>query len=262
LGAEQFTLTPLQEYWAVVTSQVVGDSKVGNHLGSVDLGVDYQFNGFTLKAYRQNIYDIDAIVHLANLKDGLNGLTIVNTRPAAKRGLHWKTILLEVLYTKSQAGEIGKDLISGAEDYYGNYQYPQGWTYRRNNLGSPFITSRLYIKENLSRLTPRYFVNNRVQVFHVAVEGRLNDISFSTKVSYSKNYGGYETSGRPYRGVNNDIQYPSEKMRFNLQNQLSTYIECHKEFMHDVKAGLMLAIDTGDLLHNSQGLQAHISKSF
>ncbi|MDB5019839.1 MAG: capsule assembly protein Wzi, partial [Pedobacter sp.] len=82
-----FNFSLLQEYWAVVTSQVVENSRIGNHLGSVDLGLDYHFNGFILKAYRQNIYDYKALFRLANLKDGLNGLTIVNTK-VSKNGLH------------------------------------------------------------------------------------------------------------------------------------------------------------------------------
>jgi hypothetical protein len=248
-----FNFSLLQEYWAVVTSQVVENSRIGNHLGSVDLGLDYQFNGFILKAYRQNIYDYKALFRLANLKDGLNGLTIVNTKPS-KNGLHWKSILIELLYTKSQA--------FAPENYYINHQYPEGWSYHRTNLGSPFITSRQYLRENLSSLTSGYFVNDRVRVFHSGIEGSLNHIFFATKVSYSKNYGRHKSSAGPNKLDNNSIGNPTEQIMFHGLTQLSTYLECRKTFKNKVTAGLMLALDHGKLLYNSKGLVAHISKSF
>jgi hypothetical protein len=262
LDPRKFALSVSQEYWAVVIGKVVGNSLVGNHLGSVDLGFDYHFPGFILKAYRQNIYDINAIGHLANIKDGLNGLSFVNTNSAKKYGFQWKTFLFEMLYTKSQAGETWHNLPSGPENYYSNYQYPKGWSYRGNNLGTGFISNRTNVRKNLSTLTSDYFVNDRVQVFHIGMEGCLNDLLFSTKISYSKNFGRYETSGVPYRDQANVIRHPSVQIMFNSQDQLSTYFVCRKAFKNNVSAGLALAIDNGNLLYNSNGVQAHISKSF
>jgi hypothetical protein len=257
----QFKLTKLQEFWAAASGQEVGGSKVGNHIGSVDFGVDYQFSGVLLKVYRQNIYDIGAIGHLANLKDGLNGLTIINTMEK-KSGFQWRAVLLEVLYTKSQAGEVGKKLASGAEDYYNNYQYPKGWSYDNLNLGSSFLTNRLEAKDNLSSLTPDFIVNNRVIVYHLGFIGSVKDVLVTGKVSFSQNYGTYETSGGPYRYIKNITVYASKDIEFHTQNQISSYLSIKKNLANSISAGLSLGIDQGTLLNNSFGMQAMVSKSF
>jgi hypothetical protein len=57
-----------------------GTIRLGDHLGSIDLGFEYEFKNVRLLAYRQNIYDAGALYHLANLRDGLNGLSLVNKR--------------------------------------------------------------------------------------------------------------------------------------------------------------------------------------
>jgi hypothetical protein len=257
-GPGQFHFSFLQEYWAVMTSQIVYNSRIGNHLGSVDLGFDYRFAGLILKAYRENIYDYKALFRLANLKDGLNGLTIVNTKSPERDRLHWRTILFELLYTNNQAAGGLKNMVFGPENYYINHQYPEGWSYRGSNLGTSFITTRQYVRENLSSLTSNDFVNNRVQVFHLGIEGSLNDIIFTAKISYSKNYGVYGTTNRL---VDLNTRNEADRIKFNLQKQLSTYFEFHKIFKNKVNLGLMLAFDHGQLLYNSAALQACISKS-
>jgi hypothetical protein len=257
-----FKLSFLQEIWAVATSQVVGNSKVGNHLGSLDIGFDYRFNDLILKGYRQNIYDIGAIGHLANIKDGLNGLTLINNRRSFTDDFVWKTILFEVLYTKSQAGEIGKVIPSGAEDYYNNYQYPLGWSYRQLNLGSAFLTNRNDAKEDLVRLSNDFVVNNRIITYHFGFKAATNALSMATMLSYSRNFGTYKTSGVSYRSLGKEIIIPERALAYKPQSQLSSSLSVSKRMRANVSAGLLVAADYGSLLNNSFGGLAFLSKSF
>ncbi len=73
-----FTLSPIETYLYVITGKPYGTnfipkSKIGNHIGSIDLGFEYNFQNVRLLAYHQFFYDIGALYYLANIRDGLNG---------------------------------------------------------------------------------------------------------------------------------------------------------------------------------------------
>ena len=52
--------------------------------------------------------------------------------------------------SKSQGGEIDAKITpSGDEDYYNNYVYKKGWTYKGENLGNPLLTSNKYARRDL-----------------------------------------------------------------------------------------------------------------
>ena len=80
----------------------IQDTRIGNHLGSIDLGFQYEFNNIRLFVYRQNIYDAGALYYLANILDGLNGISLFNMHMNNKK-FQWKRVLIEFLYTKNQA---------------------------------------------------------------------------------------------------------------------------------------------------------------
>jgi hypothetical protein len=63
-----YTLSPLETYIYVITGKGYGNdsilsSRIGDHLGSIDLGLEFKFNGIRLLAYRQNLYDCGALQH-------------------------------------------------------------------------------------------------------------------------------------------------------------------------------------------------------
>ncbi len=255
-------LTTWEEFVKVVLGQVHVESKVGNHLGSLDLALEYRFPTFEIKAYRQNFYEVGALSKLANIRDGLNGLVFTNLNQKTNSTLYWKRFLVEVLYTKNQAGEIwSKETKSGAENYYNNYQYLKGWSYNSLNLGSPFLTNINYVRKNLAIDNQDYFINNRVVALNLGLEGSISDILFRTKLSYSRNYGTYRTSGQPHRNVYG-IQPGNPDLYFKPVNQMSFYLEGRKTIQNNLIVGLAMAIDRGGLLYNSLGGIASIAKSF
>lgn len=255
-------LSTWQEFIKVATAQKYYGSKVGNHVGSVDLAAEYEFSGVKVKAYRQQLYEIGALAELANLRDGLNGLTFTNLNVDESRPVVWKKLLLEVLYTKNQAGEAwSKRTNSGAENYYNNYQYENGWSYNGLNLGTPFITDRQFARDELSAHPANHFINNRVFMMHLGFEGSIREIMIRTKLSYSRNYGTYRTSGGPYRLFGQVVQ-ANPNLYFTPVNQFSFYVEGRKAFRNNVVAGLSVAGDNGGLLYNAAGVIASISKSF
>jgi len=234
---------------------------VGNHLGSLDFGADYRFDDVTLTIYRQNFYDKGALWHLANLADGLNGLSLANNQPKAGN-FYWKKFLFEFLYTANQAGYLSsKDTKSGAEDYYNNYEYLQGWSYKDMGLGTPFITPTYDAKNKSSAQANEFFINNRVSALHSAAEVYAFNWYYTAKISYSKNYGTFENGDEPYRSAGGILDGHGDPP-FKEVNQVSLYLEGMRPLKNGYTIGYDIGVDHGQLLNNSLGLILKASKSF
>lgn len=240
----------------------VPGSKVGNHLGSVDMGLEYSFKEIKATLYRQFFYDAGALGHLANLRDGLTGLTLTNTSVDLTSSFRWNKILIEYLYSKNQAGELNsKQTPSGDEDYYNNHIYWNGWTYRDQNLGTAFLTSRNSDTRELISSPNDFFINNRVSMIHIGAEVTLLKWTQLVKVSFSRNYGTFRTSA-----IGNSIGSIRESNQhgvFPRTNQLSAYLEGSRYVPNSsFKLGYIVAFDKGKIFNNSFGAMLKLSKQF
>ena len=261
---DDYTLTPAQTYYYVVsgkryTNGYIQDERQGNHLGSIDLGLEYEFENIKLLIYRQNLYEAGALVHFANIQDGLNGISLQNLHRGVKHGL-WDKILFEFLYTKNQAGEPWSPQTgSPYEPYYNHGQYITGWSYLGSGLGTPFIGTRLYLNENLATHPEDYFVNNRVMALHFGVEGTIKNLGYMLKASWSKNHGTYRTTDEEQ---STDIINPGEYGLFGEQMQFSSYMGVNRTFSNGLVLGLIGAFDVGNLYYDSFGLFVRAAYSF
>jgi hypothetical protein len=247
-----FDLTPMQTYLYVITGRGWHNSRMGDELGSIDLGLEYNFKKIRLFAYRQNLYEAGALYYLANILDGLNGLSVEN-RVFVTKGFKWRKFLVEVLYTKDQAGEPwSKHTPSGDEDYYNHYMYVQGWSYKGIGIGNPFITPREYTRKELANSPGKYFINNRVAVVHLGFEGSINSWELSLKSSYSLNYGTYSTSA----------EYKTANGLFGTKKQFSTYLDVSKKLKNEMRLGITGAFDRGELYYDAYGVMVRASKAF
>ena len=86
-----YAFSPLKTYLYVIRggTYIDGTTRLGDHLGSIDLGFEYEFKNVRLLAYRQNFYEAGALYYLANIRDGLNGLSLVNTG-YKRKGFQWR----------------------------------------------------------------------------------------------------------------------------------------------------------------------------
>lgn len=264
---EYYTLTDFECYMYVVTgipygTDVIPSSKIGNHLGSIDLGFEYDFTKIKLFAYHQFFYDIGALGHLANLRDGLSGISLLNKQSYGGRTFKWKKILAEFFYSKNQAGELWSPVTpSGDENYYNNgNQYYDGWSYNSIGIGNPLIGTRDWIKEGLPADPSDYFINNRIIALHLGFEASILKWNFILKTTYSMNYGTFGTSeeGHSLGGV----YFPPVYGIFPETKQFSSYLEVSKELKRQLKMGFITAFDAGELYYNSFGLQLRVLKSF
>jgi len=193
----------LLAYWYVVTGAggKVGDVKgfspfdstnrVGNHLGTLDLGVEIAFKKSQLFLYRQTIYEDGTPFYGGNLADGLHGIAWSNQIIIReRRKIIIRKVLFEYLNTTSQGGNTFYAGATRNNNYFNHQQFRDGWTYQGRVIGTPFITN--LIDNGFESIS-----NSRVKVFHAGIEGYFGkDIHFLGKLSHSQNYGTYVT---PFR---------------------------------------------------------------
>ena len=171
-----------------------GGNRVGNHLGVIDVAVEYETDRYKWFVYRQSIYEAGALFYLNNISDGLNGVSF--SRKQAQTGV--LKVVLEYLQTTSQGGPYLSNRstiqqLRGAEDYMNNGRYIDGWVYKGQTIGTPFIMPLRYtdnLPQNLDK-NPNRIVNNRVQAVTVSVLSRIKRFDLLTRLSYSHNLGNY-----------------------------------------------------------------------
>lgn len=164
----------------------------GNHVGNTDLAVDVTLSSASLRLYHQHSFDDASGVLFQNVPDGLTGLRLRFNKTDASF-FRVNTILLEFLSTLNQSGPTfyqDNTHTKGADNYFNNGQYQEGWTYQGRIIGTPFITLRKDTRPAYQNNTGWAINNNRVQVAHVGLQATVKQrISLLAKVSYSRNYG-------------------------------------------------------------------------
>lgn len=213
----------------------------GNHIISQSTKAEINLKNFEITAYWQNLTEdkpIRFIWNTPNISDGLWGISIQN-----KKMPFIKKIVYEYLNTTDQSGpyhDIDGVVYGGADSYFHNYLYQNGWAHYGRTIGTAFITSPVYNKNNEIQI-----LNNRVQVHYVGIEGEFKQYTFKALSSFTKNYGNYSN-------------YPNEKM-LSSTNMLFE-VSKHFEKLFQLDAGIAVGIDMGEAYGNNVGLSFKISK--
>lgn len=259
-----FELSPIYTYLYVITGRrysngFIESTRLGNHLGSIDLGFEYNFDEIRLLLYRQNFYDSGALSTLSNVQDGLNGISLTNLT-SNEAAFKWNKLLVEFLYTKNQGGEPwSPEYGSSYEGYFNHGEYIGGWSYKGNDLGSPFVSNKYEVRQGFPSGPDENFINNRLFVIHFASEGQIKNLRYLIKCSYSQNYGTYWTTDEEQ---STDIPNPGAYGIFGEQRQFSAYFELNKSLVSGWNLALIGAGDVGQLYYNSFGIFFKASYSF
>lgn len=221
-------------------------NRVGNHLGTIDIGMDIKFINADLFLYRQNIYEDGSLFYLNNITDGMNGISI-----KFKNSQFIKKIGFEYLNTTSQGGNVFAFLngepneLRGTDNYFNNSQFADGWTYKKNIIGTPFIQNSYLNFKASDKLKDFFIENNRIKIFNISAVGAFRkDLTFSFRSSFSTNNGTY-----------------SEPID-NPKKQLSTIFSLTKSNFYFKKTTLNLGLsfDSGSLFKSSFGTSIRIIK--
>lgn len=176
-------------------SQHDAENRFGNHLGSIDFAADIALPNASLFIYVQRPYDDDTGVLFMNMPDGLYGIRWQNRTAERQHGFRLQRLTAEFLTTLNQSGPIlGGGHFQGADDYFNNYQYRDGWIYHNQIIGTPFFTRRVDASADhrgiVGGLIPLPISNNRVQVIHVGILGSWRSgAGIRALLSQSWNYG-------------------------------------------------------------------------
>ncbi|MDF7822095.1 capsule assembly Wzi family protein [Runella sp. MFBS21] len=239
--------------WGALIGDVKGvnafDSlnRVGNHLGTIDMGITFDLKKYELTLYRQNIYEDGSLYYLTNIADGLNGLVVRNLFPSKEKGkVNFERLVLEFLYTLSQGDAAGVSTVTiGNDNYFNHQQYYDGWSYKGEIIGTPFFTNAKDTKNTDPQNGYEIANNNRVRVYHLGLQGNIGEnIQFLSKLSLSHNYGTY------------NFPYAEVPKQFSALLQFTGTIKRWQ----DIYWNAAFAMDNGQLYHNSIGTRIGISK--
>lgn len=256
---------PLQSlgyYRGTNTVSGEGGNRLGNHLGTIDLAVEYDNNKTKWMLYRQSIYEDGSLFVLSNISDGLTGLSI--DMKGNKQGV--QKIVFEYLNTTNQGGpkQSGNQTASipelrGADDYFNNATYEEGWTYRKQTIGTPFLmplsaSTGVGLSDFIGNFKPRELVNpdliinNRVRVGALSMQSQIKKVVLLTRVSYSENLGKY------YLGTR-ELLVPVSINQVSFQQQFTFP---YKQY----QVGASLAYDSQGILENNWGLNLLLKRKF
>ncbi|UBM57652.1 capsule assembly Wzi family protein [Marinilongibacter aquaticus] len=225
-------------------------NRAGNHLGTIDLALSYEFKTARLLLYRQSIYEDGSLFYLSNIGDGLNGLSVKFKYPK-KTGFLLSAITFEYLNTMSQGGPTDSENfvpeLRGLDNYFNNSIYRDGWTYKGTVIGTPFIQNYQdlpkKLAEDISRPLSNYIYNNRIEAYYLKIKAEYKTINLALRYAFSTNYGTYSY---PFSSAKrNSVGISGSKM---LRN--GDLIKCH------------FALDEGKLYPSQVGAQITYKKFF
>lgn len=163
-------------------------NRIGNHLGTVDIGLYLKLKKASLFIYRQSIYEDGSLYYLNNISDGLLGISYKTDEGIIKK------ITLEYLNTQSQGGTGSSsnniNELRGGDNYMNNGIYRDAWTYRNNTIGHPLLlTAREIVKSETQN--GNSILNNRTRAFHTQISYAFNHLEGLSQILISRNLGTY-----------------------------------------------------------------------
>ncbi|MBO0933195.1 capsule assembly Wzi family protein [Fibrella aquatilis] len=233
-------------------------NQVGNHLGSIDMGMDVQFARSNLYLYYQHIYEDGSGVKFQNFPDGLFGIRWRKDRPSSHQAVQLKQLTVEFLTSINRSGTSP---IYGRDNYFFNGQYIEGWVQQKNVIGTPIFTRTNDLPNDLrynnewfnrkmevtDKNKPGWVLpvnNNAVQTVHLGLYALVSDrIPVVLLVTANRYY-----------------EWPNTKKYYD---QLYTSLEVNNLLRLNasgLQAGVKLAFDSGRIFSSNLGGMLTIRK--
>ncbi len=278
------------------------DNAIGDHLGVIEFGIGWEGWGMEWDVYRQFLFEDGSGMRFYHNRDGLNGLKI---RPEQGRAGSWaggwiSTILLEYLNTTWQSGPGPTDPpespddpfydpdepyfdpdypynFGGRDQYYNHYIFINGWTYREFSMGSPLLLQqdrgRFYYPDGT--FTWRQFVSNRVQAWHLGVDGDLSGLANSNLTAVSaagqvlrgyrllitraRHQGVYDNIDIFNQIINPDAPFAEKPVQYHTMLELTgrvpwfdgQFTNDPNSLLNELRMTLSFSFDTGELANHT-----------
>jgi hypothetical protein len=252
LWGSAYELNGLQEFYYVATGKNYSykpgtgstlTTNIGNHLGSIDAGLEIPGSRFDTRIYHQVLYESENSFKNGSLSDGLTGVSVTNRKPRS-RGLTFRKGVFEFFRTTNQAYDPARPF--NYDSYYNHEFLLIGNSYKGLIMGNPFITAAPDMRAELPLGDPRNVSSNtRVRLFHLGLEAAAANLFLRTRLSFSRNLGVYETLSR-----------------FPESPQFSGMLEAAMPLKGGWQARALFAFDSGELLYNTSGGFLSMAKVF
>jgi hypothetical protein len=244
------------DYWRIFAGKA-GDANnspggevinaLGNTVGAYEARLDVDLQEIDITAYRQFFIETSVSTRFRSPWDGQWGL---------KLGLQKMTnnfiqsLLWEHLNTKNQNAQSGETI--GADQYFHNYIYRNGWSYKGRIMGSPLVS--------LGTVNGRTEVlNNIILAHHLALKGEIpialgeRPVKYQMKGTYSRSYGRTSNCGGDFCDENDP-----QPLRTPRQDQWYFELAFDQQVNNRLNVNTSIGLDTGDL-SNEFGLMLGIS---
>ncbi len=211
-------------------------NKLGNHLGSKNYGIDVKIAGIKTGFYYQSLFEDNSGKNKFMTPDGLWGIYV----DFQKEGLV-EAITGEYLNTTYQSGPHHELGVSGGNDnYFNNYIYRSGWTYRGFTMGTPLLTSPV-----LDDVEKPGIINNRVTAYHIGVKGLVKEVNYTLLLTSSINRGTWS------------VPFPENLHQFSAWLSLNKNVE----LFTPLELSLQMGFDVGEMYGNNAGVMVRVRKS-
>ena len=214
-------------------------NRSGNHLGTLDIGMELRLKEGRLLIYRQSIFDDGSLFYLNNISDGLFGVSFLSS----KSQNFLKKITFEYLNTANQGGRYffnQAPQLRGVDNYFNNGIYLDNWTYKNQTIGNSLFvpTSNLDLKNN-SIENPNYLINNRVSAINLNVFYSYKGFVANSQIISSRNFGNYD--------------YAIDKSQMHVKQNVAYF---YKSLYYHIS----IASDFGELWPRATGLNIGVKK--
>ena len=189
------------------------ENRFGNHVSQIDLAMDFKLGQYKFMLYKNNIIETGRTLgSFSNLDDGLYGFSFKNYKKQAV----FINIVFEFVHSINQGsynGLITRLLNKPLKDYgnngfyFNHQQYFDGWSYNDETIGSPFFVPDDELKLETSKGINTFNNSNRLKVFYLGSQLKINTVSILAKASYSQNFGSIWFPVLPLNQLNTSFQF-------------------------------------------------------
>ena len=216
----------------------------GNTVGMTDYAIQIPLEKSEILLAKQFFIESRMGVRYRSPADGLWAFEWKNT---GRKSPLISYFVYEMVNTVKQDSRRDEGEIRGGDQYYFNFLYRNGWTYKNRIIGLPLVGI-----QNLSD-TEIAFVNNIILGHHIGFTSNLQSLFnlkretlLDLRITYSRNYGFTtgcvgdgqfcDPDNQPRRTPRQDQWYSSADLKFRYNEIASAFIS--------------IGIDQGDLLNS------------
>lgn len=206
-------------------SQFDAGNRVGNHLGTLDIGVGFRLQNVSIIVYRQNIYEDGSLFYLNNISDGLNGVAMsINSKNI--KDLQIKKVVIEYINTVSQGGNTPAGLNSrtrGEDNYFNSGQYINGWSYIGKTIGTALLLP--YNELPILSSEALFFPMNRISSFYIAFNGIFKEINFKILFLKSQIFNSYGVYNSTLKNMSTYLQLSKKIYKIKGKMPVSVFFD-------------------------------------